>query len=135
MSEKSSEFSKMPASVEASILIKELAGVVPVGTRVDEVIYKVSCALRWSQNRTKDIYYQNARRIDADEMDALRAAVGRKSPAIQAGERNGASSDTVVVDREYFEQVKASLADLHRKIDALNSRAALASSRPPGEPV
>ncbi len=41
---------------------------------------------------------------------------------------SGAQSDTIVLDRATFEQLKSSLADLHRKIDALNSRASLAGS-------
>jgi hypothetical protein len=64
----------MSASVEASNLMKEIAGPVPVGTRVEEVIRRVARKLRWSESRAKDIYYRAARRIDAEEMDALRSA-------------------------------------------------------------
>lgn len=56
---------------EASILLRKVA--VP-GSNVKATISETAKHFGWKFNRTRDLYYARARRIDAAEMDALRAA-------------------------------------------------------------
>jgi hypothetical protein len=71
MSERSSEKSEMSALSEASELIQEVAG--PAGS-VKERIRRASRFLGFNYERAKSVWYQEARRIDAREMDSLREA-------------------------------------------------------------
>ena len=64
----------MSASVEASVLIQSIAGPVPAGTKVKTLIHRAARLLGWSDSRAFDVWYMKARRIDAEEMDALRRA-------------------------------------------------------------
>lgn len=74
MSEKVSENSEMSDCAAASNLMQELA---PKGT-AKERIGVVATKLRWPWSRAKAIWYGEARRIDAGEMDALRAAIRKR---------------------------------------------------------
>ena len=77
MSDKSSEQSEMS---DAALAAQLLRGVVTVdaGATIKERIVKTSRALGWVYSRTRDVWYEQARRIDAHEMDALRAAVRQR---------------------------------------------------------
>jgi hypothetical protein len=57
---------------EARNLVHRCAEPRPVGDSVKAAILRASRRLGLSFNRTKDIWYGNARRIDAGEMDRLR---------------------------------------------------------------
>lgn len=63
----------MSDAVQASELIRD---VVPVdaGATVGERILLTARKLGWPYYRTRDVWYEQARRIDAREMDALREA-------------------------------------------------------------
>lgn len=67
---KLSERAEMSDVSFASALLKETWPNGGVGAR----ILKASRDLRWRFGRTRDIWYEQARRIDAREMDQLRAA-------------------------------------------------------------
>lgn len=77
MSESKFENSKMSSVSEASSLVRQVAGPRDAGESVKAVILRASRCLGFGYSRTKDIWYENARRIDAREMDALRARAAR----------------------------------------------------------
>ena len=54
--------------VEAKELLRRIAG----RGRIKVRIQRAAEMLGWSYTRTKDLWYGNARRIDAEEMDPLR---------------------------------------------------------------
>lgn len=77
MSEKRSENLETGKSVmgsvsEAAILIRHVAEPRPVGDSVKAAISRAARKLGWPFGRAKTVWYQEARRIDAHEMDALR---------------------------------------------------------------
>ena len=72
-----SENSEMSSVVEATTLIRRAAEPRPVGDSVKGAIRRAAYRLGLSFTRTKDIWYGDARRIDADEMDALRKLADR----------------------------------------------------------
>jgi hypothetical protein len=97
MSEKVSEFSEMSDGAAAAALMRELA---PAGS-AKERIGAAARALRWRWVRAKAVWYGEARRIDAAEMDALRAAVRRRE---------------LQEDRREFTELRARIARLEAAI-------------------
>lgn len=77
-SEKSERCGQMSAPSEASGLVRRVAEPRPVGDSVKAAIRRASRRLGFSPSRTKDLWYSNARRIDAEEMDALRRAARQR---------------------------------------------------------
>lgn len=73
MPDKSSERTEMSDVAEASALVREVVAV-DAGCTVGRRILQTARKLGWSYSRTRDVWYEQARRIDAREMDALRAA-------------------------------------------------------------
>ena len=63
---------------EAATLIRVVAGRRREPESVKASIYRAAESLGWSVSRTKDIWYRAARRVDAEEMDALREAARRR---------------------------------------------------------
>lgn len=81
MSELSSERSEkrrvgMSSVCEAAVLIRKAAEPRPVGDSIKSAIRRAALRLGFSPTRAKDIWYEDARRIDASEMDALRKQAG-----------------------------------------------------------
>lgn len=68
------EQSEMSFAREASVLVRQVAEPRTVGDSVKAAIGRAARRLGWPYNRTKDIWYANARRIDASEYEALRKA-------------------------------------------------------------
>lgn len=64
--------SDMSAISEAQILVRRCAEPRPPGDKVKAAILRASRRLRFPNSRTKDLWYGDARRIDAREMDRLR---------------------------------------------------------------
>jgi hypothetical protein len=77
MSEKLSGKSEMSSVGEAATLIRQAAEPRPVGDSVKAAIRRAAMRLGFSFSRSKDIWYGDARRIDAGEMDALRGLAAR----------------------------------------------------------
>jgi hypothetical protein len=73
---------------EAKVLVKQCAEPRPVGDSVREAIRRASRRLGFRSNRTKDIWYGDARRIEAEEMDRLRkgAALAQLAAAVESME-------------------------------------------------
>lgn len=76
MSEKLSEFSEMSSLAEASNLIRRVAEPRPVGDSVKAAISRAARKLGLTFSRAKSIWYGEAHRIEAAEMDALRKQAG-----------------------------------------------------------
>ena len=57
---------------EAMALVRQCAEPRPAGDQVKAAILRASRRLGFPFNRTRDIWYGHARRIDAEEMDRLR---------------------------------------------------------------
>lgn len=72
-----SERSEMSSVAEASTLIRRAAEPRPVGDSVKAAIRRAARRIGLSFTRAKDIWYGDARRIDAHEMDALRNLAAR----------------------------------------------------------
>lgn len=79
MFNKSSENSELCDVAQASALIREVAPI--EGATVGERILYVARKLGWRHSRAREIWYEQARRIDAKEMDQLREA--RKTRKLQ----------------------------------------------------
>jgi hypothetical protein len=71
MSEFTSEFA------EAAELVRQAAEPRPVGDSVKAAIRRAANKLGWPHSRVKNVWYREARRIDAHEMDALRGLAQR----------------------------------------------------------
>src|SRR5258705_11414722 len=57
---------------EAQALVQRCAEPRPAGDQVKAAILRASRGLGFPFNRTKDIWYGDARRVEAEEMDRLR---------------------------------------------------------------
>lgn len=68
-------------SSEAMVLIQRVAEPRPVGDKVKAAIGRASKRLGFPFNRARSIWYGEARRIDATEMDRLREIAGRRETA------------------------------------------------------
>lgn len=77
VSEIPSEKTEMSSVNEASLLVRNVAEPRLVGDSVKAAITRAARRLGFSITRTKDIWYGDARRIDADEMDRLRTEAAR----------------------------------------------------------
>lgn len=69
---------------EAAKLIRCVAGPRRVDDTIKRAIHRAARRLGWSASRAKDVWYLAARRIDAEEMDALRKAAGAMDEAKDA---------------------------------------------------
>jgi hypothetical protein len=102
---------------DAMRMVRIAAGPRLVGDSIKAAIGRAARALGWSFTRTRDIWYGDARRLDAKEFDALRAIQRERDAAI-----------TVAEKRRHLEQIavlrtRLSIrdADFHRSdIEALD---------------
>ncbi len=113
----------MSASVEASVLIKELASPAPAGAHVETLIRNVARRLGWSQSRARDVWYRNARRIDAEEIDALRKAA-RERAAGAAGRGTDEQHEDGRTEPEYVRRIEDRLVALEAELARLSERMA-----------
>lgn len=87
-SEKASEGSRMTTIETASRLLQEIAEPRPVGDTIKAAITRAARAVSavsqepMRYGRAEDIWRREARRIDASEMDAIRAAHERRNRAL-----------------------------------------------------
>ena len=114
MSEKLSELSEMSDCAAASGLMRELAPAGSAKARIGVALVRINklkhIKRKWSWSRAKDIWYGDARRIDAHEMDALRAAVRKR-------EIEEARSEYRELD-ERLRRVEAALAVAYQDLDS-----------------
>lgn len=72
MSVRWSEISAMSAGTEAAELVRKCAEPIKLGDNIKTAIGRAGARLGFSLNRTRRIWYREARRINAEEMDRLR---------------------------------------------------------------
>lgn len=124
MFEKQSDKSQMSSAREASTLVRQVAEPRPVGDSVKSAIGRAARRLGFTFSRTKDIWYEHARRIHADEIDRLRDQAGRREAALAV--------ESLLVLRN---RLAATDPEFHRgTIDALE-RALASVGRPVGSMV
>lgn len=76
-----SEKSEMSSVSEASMLLRRVAGPREIGDSVKAAINRAARKIGLTYSRARDIWYANARRIDATEMDALRREAEKQAAA------------------------------------------------------
>lgn len=96
---------------EAGDLVRRVAEPRPIGDSVKQAIARAARRLRWSITRTKAIWYAEARRIDASEMDQLRA-LAREQAARYASLAHALQA----VDSDMYEQDIAALLSAARDL-------------------
>jgi hypothetical protein len=70
---------------EAQALVRRCAEPRPVGDKAKAAILRASRRLEFAFTRTKDIWYGDAKRIDAKEMDRLRQVAQQAELALAVG--------------------------------------------------
>lgn len=79
----------MTAAVEARFLIRDVAGPMPAGSQIQEMLNVVARKTGLGARRLRGIWNSEARAIRAEEIDALRrAAAERKREKQEALDRN-----------------------------------------------
>lgn len=114
MSEKSSEnseSSRMSAAAEAASILRELAEPRPVGDQVKAALRRVARITGMTPVRTKALWYGEARRIDAEELDTLRAVRARR----EAEHRREAMGKLVAIGEALDQAAAAGTASLDRE--------------------
>lgn len=125
-SEKSERFDPMGALREASVLIRQAAEPRPIGDSVKAAIGRAARRLGFGFSRTKDIWYANARRIHAEEMDRLRSNVrrldqerrGRADAKVAIGRLVALRSALAAADADFHRETLAALDDALRAMGA-----------------
>lgn len=123
MSEKCSEFKEMSDVVFAAELIRRVEPRRHMS--VKEWIGVTARRLGWPYSRTKAVWYEDARRIDASEMDAIKAAiVARETRKLshdykaQLDRIARLQAALAVVDEEFHgDQIAGMEQQLHRRGD------------------
>ncbi len=100
----------MSSEIEARDLVRRVAQG-SAGGSIKETILRVARRLRWSATRTKAIWYAEARRIDAAEMDQLRALA-----AEQAARYTRVAAAMQAVDPDLYQQDIAALVRAARQL-------------------
>lgn len=110
MSEMLSEGSEKSSECEACSLLKRAARPM-AGESVKDAINRVARALRWNFARTKAVWYGEARRIDAHEMDELRRLAHE-----QASRFRRVADAMQTVDPDFYIDEITSLVSAARKL-------------------
>lgn len=118
-----SEQSEMSSVSEASSLLRRVAGPRDVEDSVKALIRRAARRLQWGFSRTKDIWYGNARRIDAAEMDRLRGEAARAEAehlrARLVALRNGLAATDPELHRETIDALERALRAMGDPVGAL----------------
>jgi len=109
----------MSAVAEASHLLRRVAEPRPIGDSVKQAIARAARRCGLSFTRTEDLWRQEARRVDAEEMDRIRRAANKHNAAQEAKAR-----DELSELRDRLARLEARLLstdeDFHRPdVDAL----------------
>jgi hypothetical protein len=121
-----SENAAMSSVAEASELLRHVAGPREADDSVKALVRRASHRLRWSFSRTRDIWYRNARRIDAAEMDKLRAEARRVEIEIMRARllvlRNSLASTDPQFHCETIDALERALRDMGCQVGAVAFR-------------
>lgn len=96
---------------EASLLVRRVAEPRKVGDSVKAAIGRAASRLGFRFNRTRDIWYGRARRIDASEMDALRLEAVKQAETYERIARAMESTDP-----DFYQQDIAALVGAARTL-------------------
>lgn len=109
-----SERLRICAADEAAALLRDLAEPRPVGDSVKSALRRAARTVGISSSRVKSIWYREARRIDASEMDAIREAAQRRREQVGKLVSIAAAVESSDLDRESI----ARFVDMLRKLGA-----------------
>lgn len=118
MADFSSEKCAMSAVSEASLLCRRVAEPRPVGDSVKAAIARATTRLGFAFNRTRDIWYGHARRIDAEEMDRLRECAERNEARIAVNNLLVLRGRLTEADEDFHRATIAALDDALRAMGA-----------------
>lgn len=106
----------MSSVSEASLLLRRAAEPRGIGDSVKSAIRRAANKIGFTYSRAKDIWYANARRIDADEMDALRREAKKQAATYDRIAHAMASTDA-----DFYREDIAALVYAARAIRGLGS--------------
>ena len=121
MSQKSWEGRVTTFAMEASTGLRELAEPVMSGDRVKRQIERAARAAGLSYWRAFDIWYGKARRVDAQELEAIRAAKARRSEE-QAHELSAIAADFDALAERFARMASRGGGPGHPEMGALAGR-------------
>jgi len=117
------EVFRMSAAVEARGLIEEIAGPAALGSKVKSALSDVAKATGLSHRRVRGIWNKEARRIDAEELDALRrAAHGRANTHDFAARLEAVEARLAAIDPDFFVEDRAALRRAADRVRGLDRR-------------
>jgi len=118
MSEFASEQSEMSSLAEASALVRRVAEPRPAGDKVKAAIVRAARRLGFPVSRTKDLWYRDARRIDAHEMDRLRERAARVEARLAVASLLALRGRLAAADADFHRPTLAALDDALRAMGA-----------------
>lgn len=125
MGEFRSEDSKLSSLVEMQSLVHQAADMTAMSSNWKDRVQAAARALGFGWSRTKDLYYQDARRIAAEEMDHARQVVQRLK---EERERREAAEHVAWLQRT-IQSLRASGEELDGgSLDALERLAGVVSA-------
>lgn len=117
----------MSSVAEASTLLKRLVADEPTGTKIKGLIDAAAKKVGWKFSRTKDVWYEDARRIDAHEMDRLRDVIAkREADALKkqlAGLRSKLAATDPKLHRPTIDALERALRRMGRDVEPVGLRA------------
>jgi uncharacterized small protein (DUF1192 family) len=102
------------ALCEAQSLLREYISPPIAGGSVKGRIYRAARHVGFTFSRTHTLWYGNAHRLDADEMDRLRAAAAKKAAPITSDKSNGQDFWATVTE------LRSQIAELQSRIEYLD---------------
>ena len=103
------------ALCEAQSLLKEYISPPIAGGSVKGRIYQAARHVGFTFSRTHTLWYGNARRVDAEEIDRLRAAAVKKAAPVSTDESNGQDFWATVAElRSQIAELKSNIERLDR---------------------
>ena len=116
----------MSSVVEASELLRRVAGPRVADDKIKTLIRRAARRLGWGHSRTKDVWYRNARRIDAQEIDQLRDLVARGEASRLRAQLVAMRDGLAAVDAEFhrptIDAIERSLGAMGGPVGALGLR-------------
>jgi hypothetical protein len=126
VSEFLSESAEMSSVAEASALLRSFVGDAPAGTKVKSLITSAAKAAGWPVTRAKDVWYGDARRIEAHEMDRLRAVAAKLEIERTINRllalREGLAKTDPDFHRETIDALERALRGMGREVEPLGLR-------------
>jgi hypothetical protein len=103
------------ALCEAQSLLREYISPPIAGESVKQRIWNAARRVGFTISRTHTLWYGNARRVDATEIDQLRAAAVKKAAPVTADNVNGKDFGAIVIE------LQSKISELQSQIKRLDS--------------